>query len=77
MTQNKYEAEVIVAGGGIAGIVTAILSQPVRWKDEHNRAAGVAFDALELSPDAKAAYIAFADDTERGQAENGPGQGER
>lgn len=40
--------------------VAGLLRQPVRWKDENDRALGVELDALAFTPDARALYVDFA-----------------
>lgn len=40
--------------------IAALLRQPVRWKDENDRALGVELDALVFTPEARALYVTFA-----------------
>lgn len=49
--------------------IAGLLRQPVRWKDENDRALGVELDALHFTPDARALYVEFANAIE---AELGP-----
>ena len=40
--------------------VASLLRQPVRWKNESDRALGVELDALQFTPEARALYVEFA-----------------
>jgi hypothetical protein len=40
--------------------IADLLRQPVRWKDENDRALGVELDALHFTPEARALYVDFA-----------------
>lgn len=40
--------------------IAGLLRQPVRWKDENDRALGVELDALEFTTEARALFVEFA-----------------
>ena len=45
--------------------LSRLLRQPIRWKDEFDRTAGVEMNRLELEPNARALYVEFANAIER------------
>lgn len=51
--------------------VTRLLRQPVRWKNDDDRALGVVLDPLHFTPEARAAYVDFANAIEALIAPNG------
>ncbi len=41
-------------------VITELLRQPVRWKNENDRTLGIELDALPFTPEARALYVDFA-----------------
>jgi len=45
--------------------ISRLLRQPIRWKNEHDRAVGVEFNILGLDVDARSLYVGFVNAIER------------
>lgn len=70
----EYQTLARQAAGELEGYnaaVTRLLRQPIRWKNENDRTLGVELDPLHFTPDARAAYVEFANAIEAEIAPNG------
>lgn len=70
----NYQLAASVAAADLDGYNTAILHllrQPIRWKDDNDRSLGLELDRLELTDEARALYVAFANAIEGKLAPSG------